>query len=38
VPPEQRPAIKDQLERNVPGSFWEGAVRQLLVREPEVLD
>jgi ribulose-5-phosphate 4-epimerase/fuculose-1-phosphate aldolase len=38
VPPEQRTAIKAQLERNVPDSFWEGAVRQLLATEPEVLD
>jgi hypothetical protein len=37
VPAAARPAIKRELEANVPAAFWEGAVRQLLAREPDVL-
>jgi ribulose-5-phosphate 4-epimerase/fuculose-1-phosphate aldolase len=29
--------LKDLLRRNTPAAFWDGAVRQLLRRQPEVL-
>jgi ribulose-5-phosphate 4-epimerase/fuculose-1-phosphate aldolase len=32
-----RAALKGELERNTPDTYWHGAVRQLLAREPEVL-
>ncbi len=31
-------ALKAELDRNTPDAYWNGAVRQLLEREPEVLE
>jgi ribulose-5-phosphate 4-epimerase/fuculose-1-phosphate aldolase len=38
IPPDQRAPIKAQLHANVPDAFWEGAVRQLVSAQPDVLD
>jgi ribulose-5-phosphate 4-epimerase/fuculose-1-phosphate aldolase len=38
LPPEQATELKGGLKRACPEVFWHGAVRQLLRREPEVLD
>jgi hypothetical protein len=32
-----RQKLQAELVRNTPDAFWHGAVRQLLAREPEVL-
>jgi ribulose-5-phosphate 4-epimerase/fuculose-1-phosphate aldolase len=37
VPTEQRAELKPALRQNTPRPYWEGAVRQLLRHEPEVL-
>jgi ribulose-5-phosphate 4-epimerase/fuculose-1-phosphate aldolase len=37
VPAEARPALKTALQGNTPQAYWDGAVRQLLRRAPEVL-
>ncbi|HEX4490971.1 MAG TPA: class II aldolase/adducin family protein [Acidimicrobiia bacterium] len=38
LPVGSRPALKGELIRNTPDAYWHGAVRQLLAREPEVLE
>jgi len=38
IKPEIRAAMKPGLKRGCPPVFWDGAVRQLLRRQPEVLD
>ena len=38
IPADQRPELKAALLQNTPRAYWEGAVRLLLAREPEVLD
>jgi ribulose-5-phosphate 4-epimerase/fuculose-1-phosphate aldolase len=38
IPREQRPAIKELLQRVTGRAYWEGAVRMLLAREPDVLE
>jgi hypothetical protein len=38
VGPTERAALKPALLQNAPRVYWEGAVRQLLAREPEVLE
>ena len=37
VPTEARPALQAALQQNTPQAYWDGAVRQLLRNEPEVL-
>ncbi len=37
VPSAARPALKAALRQNTPRAYWEGAARQLLRDEPEVL-
>ncbi len=37
LPLEGRTALKAELERNAPAVYWNGAVRRLLARAPEVL-
>jgi ribulose-5-phosphate 4-epimerase/fuculose-1-phosphate aldolase len=37
IPADQRAELKDALHQNAPRAYWDGAVRQLLAREPEVL-
>jgi ribulose-5-phosphate 4-epimerase/fuculose-1-phosphate aldolase len=37
VPAAARPALQTALQQNTPQAYWDGAVRQLLRREPEVL-
>jgi len=37
VPDAARLALKDALRQNTPRAYWEGAARQLLRAEPEVL-
>jgi len=37
IPVEQQADMKFALRQNAPRAYWEGAVRQLLAREPEVL-
>ncbi len=37
LPLAGRAALKAELERNAPAAYWNGAVRRLLAREPEVL-
>ena len=38
IDPVARAAIKAGLKKGCPPAFWDGAVRQLLRSEPEVLD
>lgn len=38
VPAAARGPLKDALRRNAPPVYWEGAVRQLLASEPDVLE
>src|SRR5436190_1665367 len=38
IPTEQRAELKALLLQNTPRAYWDGAVRLLLAREPEVLD
>jgi len=38
IPTEQRAELKTMLLQNTPRAYWDGAVRLLLAREPEVLD
>jgi ribulose-5-phosphate 4-epimerase/fuculose-1-phosphate aldolase len=38
IEPDVRAALKGGLKRGCPDVFWHGAVRQLLRREPDVLD
>jgi ribulose-5-phosphate 4-epimerase/fuculose-1-phosphate aldolase len=38
LPGASRAELKDLLNRVTPDAYWDGAVRQLLAREPEVLD
>lgn len=38
IDPSIRAALKDGLQRGCPPVFWDGAVRGLLRREPDVLD
>jgi hypothetical protein len=37
VPVEARPALQTALQQNTPQAYWDGAVRQLLRTDPEVL-
>jgi ribulose-5-phosphate 4-epimerase/fuculose-1-phosphate aldolase len=37
IPTEGRAELKAALRQNTPRAYWDGAVRQLLAREPEVL-
>jgi ribulose-5-phosphate 4-epimerase/fuculose-1-phosphate aldolase len=37
LPDASRAALKRELVANTPGAFWDGAVRRLIAREPEVL-
>ncbi|MDQ1384663.1 MAG: hypothetical protein QOG65_2042 [Actinomycetota bacterium] len=37
VPGEARPTLQAALRQNTPQAYWDGAVRQLLRSEPEVL-
>ena len=38
LPDTAREPLKDALRQNAPRVFWEGAVRQLLASEPDVLE
>ncbi|HTL85928.1 MAG TPA: class II aldolase/adducin family protein, partial [Acidimicrobiia bacterium] len=38
IAPPERSALKAALLQNAPRVYWEGAVRQLLAREPEALE
>ena len=38
LPDTARGPLKDALRQNAPRVFWEGAVRQLLASEPDVLE
>ena len=38
VPAAARPPMKDALRRNAPRVYWEGAVRDLLATDPDVLE
>ena len=38
LPTEGRAALKEVLDRVTPDAYWDGAVRQLLAHEPDVLD
>ena len=38
IKPEIRAAMKPGLKKGCPPVFWDGAVRQLLRRQPDVLD
>jgi ribulose-5-phosphate 4-epimerase/fuculose-1-phosphate aldolase len=38
LPADSRAALKAELIRNTPDAYWDGAVRQLLAREPDVLE
>jgi ribulose-5-phosphate 4-epimerase/fuculose-1-phosphate aldolase len=38
LPPAGRSELKALLNRVTPDAYWDGAVRQLLAREPEVLE
>jgi ribulose-5-phosphate 4-epimerase/fuculose-1-phosphate aldolase len=38
LPAEGRAALKETLDRVTPDAYWDGAVRQLIAREPEVLE
>jgi ribulose-5-phosphate 4-epimerase/fuculose-1-phosphate aldolase len=38
VPAAERPELQAALRQNAPRAYWDGAVRQLLAREPEVLE
>jgi ribulose-5-phosphate 4-epimerase/fuculose-1-phosphate aldolase len=37
VPADARPALQVALKQNTPQAYWDGAVRQLLRNQPEVL-
>jgi ribulose-5-phosphate 4-epimerase/fuculose-1-phosphate aldolase len=37
IPPEQRAPLKKLLDEVTGRAYWEGAVRMLIAREPEVL-
>lgn len=38
LPLASRTALKELLQRVTPDAYWDGAVRQLLAREPDVLE
>ena len=38
LPPASRGALKAVLNQVTPDAYWDGAVRQLLAREPDVLE
>ncbi|MDQ1465841.1 MAG: hypothetical protein QOH10_256, partial [Actinomycetota bacterium] len=38
LPKDGRAELKALLNRVTPDAYWDGAVRQLLAREPEVLE
>jgi ribulose-5-phosphate 4-epimerase/fuculose-1-phosphate aldolase len=38
LPKDGRAELKELLNRVTPDAYWDGAVRQLLAREPDVLD
>jgi ribulose-5-phosphate 4-epimerase/fuculose-1-phosphate aldolase len=37
IPAEQRSELKPPLKQNTPRAYWDGAVRQLLAKEPDVI-
>jgi len=38
IPAAQRPDLKAMLLQNTPWAYWDGATRQLLANEPEVIE
>ena len=38
IPVEQRAELKSLLRQNTPRAYWDAAVRQLIAREPDVLE